>query len=215
MTNQRRSTTHRFREETQGGLRRNRRQGLALVGQERSSRARLAVTPTTANVLDRSHNPARWRSSPNHRALLGSVPRVRYLRPGPDAPSPTQTAVIVPVAAADCLVSEHRDNLDVVACWGVPAHVTVLYPFVDPAEVNKQLIEHGSPAQLCRSSLAPGAATVGLEAVAVCLWLLRSPMVSSNRAKLHCHHPVSTITARGRPPRWASARSRVSYVAPR
>jgi GrpB-like predicted nucleotidyltransferase (UPF0157 family)/2'-5' RNA ligase len=38
------------------------------------------------------------------------------------------------------LVRKHRDSLDVAACWGVPAHVTVLYPFVEPAQVDEGLI---------------------------------------------------------------------------
>lgn len=68
------------------------------------------------------------------------MPSVRYLSPAPDGPSPTQTAVIAPVPAADPLVRKHRDSLDVAACWGVPAHVTVLYPFVEPAQVDEGLI---------------------------------------------------------------------------
>jgi 2'-5' RNA ligase len=58
---------------------------------------------------------------------------VSYLVPAPDAPAPTQTALIVPVPAAHAVVGNHRDHLDVAASWGVPAHVTVLYPFVEPA----------------------------------------------------------------------------------
>ena len=55
-----------------------------------------------------------------------------YLVPAPDAPVPTQTALIVSVPAAEVVVEEQRKQLDVAASWGVPAHVTVLYPFVDP-----------------------------------------------------------------------------------
>ena len=63
-----------------------------------------------------------------------------HLSPASDAPPPTQTAVIVPVPAAEPLVSRHRRHLDAAASWGVPAHVTVLYPFVEPAEVDDDLI---------------------------------------------------------------------------
>ena len=35
--------------------------------------------------------------------------------------------------AAEVAVGEHRRNLDGAAAWGVPPHVTVLYPFVEPA----------------------------------------------------------------------------------
>ena len=63
-----------------------------------------------------------------------------YLSPVSDVPPATQTAVIVPVPAADPLVDRHRRHLDAAASWGVPAHVSVLYPFVEPARVDDQLI---------------------------------------------------------------------------
>jgi hypothetical protein len=40
-----------------------------------------------------------------------------------------ETALIVAVTAADPLVTVHRQRFDVTAGWGVPAHLTVLYPF--------------------------------------------------------------------------------------
>jgi hypothetical protein len=65
---------------------------------------------------------------------------VQHLSPALDAPPPTQTAVIVPVPAVDSLVGEHRSHLDMAASWGVPVHVSVLYPFVEPAKVDDDLI---------------------------------------------------------------------------
>jgi 2'-5' RNA ligase len=56
------------------------------------------------------------------------------------APEPTQTAVIVPVVAAEPVVDDHRRRLDVAASWGVPAHVTVLFPFVPPVDVDDHVI---------------------------------------------------------------------------
>ena len=53
----------------------------------------------------------------------------------------TQTAVIIPVASAEGAVSEHRRRLDVAASWGVPAHVTVLYPFLPPTEVDDRVVD--------------------------------------------------------------------------
>jgi 2'-5' RNA ligase superfamily len=70
---------------------------------------------------------------------LSRVLPVKQLSPASDAPPPTQTAVIVPVPDADSLVDEHRRHLDVTASWGVPAHVSVLYPFVEPAQVDGYL----------------------------------------------------------------------------
>jgi len=54
--------------------------------------------------------------------------------------APTQTAVIVPVGRAESVVQQHRQRLDVAASWGVPAHVTIVYPFVPPAEVTGHVI---------------------------------------------------------------------------
>ena len=41
-----------------------------------------------------------------------------------------ESAVLVPVPEAERAVSRHRARLDGAAARGVPAHVTVLYPFV-------------------------------------------------------------------------------------
>jgi len=45
-----------------------------------------------------------------------------------------QTGVVVPVPAADPLVSRWRDRFDPAAASGVPPHVTIVYPFV-PVDV--------------------------------------------------------------------------------
>ena len=41
-----------------------------------------------------------------------------------------QTALIAVIPAAESVVGEHRARLDAAAALGVPAHVTVLFPFV-------------------------------------------------------------------------------------
>jgi 2'-5' RNA ligase len=53
---------------------------------------------------------------------------------------PTETAVIVPVPSVEPVVGELRRLLDRAAAWGVPAHVTVLYPFLEPAQVDDALV---------------------------------------------------------------------------
>jgi hypothetical protein len=53
---------------------------------------------------------------------------------------PTQSAVIVAVPEAESAVGAHRSWLDDAAGRGVPAHVTVLYPFVPPAEVDEAVM---------------------------------------------------------------------------
>lgn len=63
-----------------------------------------------------------------------------HLTPASNAPEPTEAAVIVPIAAAEPAVGAHRYDLDPAERWGVPAHVTVLYPFVDPSEINEEVM---------------------------------------------------------------------------
>lgn len=48
----------------------------------------------------------------------------------------TETAVLVLVPEAENAVAEHREHLDLAASWGVPAHLSVVYPFVPPADVD-------------------------------------------------------------------------------
>ncbi|MEU8079212.1 2'-5' RNA ligase family protein [Catellatospora citrea] len=50
---------------------------------------------------------------------------------------PTQTALIVPIPEAEPAVGTLRATLDRAASWGVPAHVTVLYPFLPPEQVDE------------------------------------------------------------------------------
>jgi len=54
---------------------------------------------------------------------------------------PTESAVVVNVPAAESVVGEHRERLDMAASWGVPAHVTVLYPFLPPAQIDAPALQ--------------------------------------------------------------------------
>jgi hypothetical protein len=51
-------------------------------------------------------------------------------------PMAAQSAVLVPVPEAEPAVSRHRARLDRAAAWGVPAHVTILYPFATPPAIT-------------------------------------------------------------------------------
>jgi 2'-5' RNA ligase len=53
---------------------------------------------------------------------------------------PTETALIVPIPEAEDAVGPFRATLDRSASWGVPAHVTVLYPFLSPDEINSDVL---------------------------------------------------------------------------
>jgi hypothetical protein len=50
-----------------------------------------------------------------------------------------ESALIVPLPEVETLVGHHRAVLDPSAGWGVPAHVTVLYPFLPPVQINEDV----------------------------------------------------------------------------
>ena len=54
---------------------------------------------------------------------------------------PTHSALIVTVPEAEPAVGRHRDRLDRAASWGVPAHVTVLFPFLPPARIDEKVLD--------------------------------------------------------------------------
>ncbi len=51
-----------------------------------------------------------------------------------------ESAVLVPVPEAELAVGRHRHRLDRAATWGVPAHVTILFPFVAPSAITSATI---------------------------------------------------------------------------
>jgi 2'-5' RNA ligase len=61
-----------------------------------------------------------------------------------------RSAVIVTVPSAEDAVAQHRTRFDRAAGLGVPAHVTILYPFVPPSLIDAHVI----------STLAAAVATV-------------------------------------------------------
>jgi 2'-5' RNA ligase len=51
-----------------------------------------------------------------------------------------QSALIVAVPEAEPVVGRHRDRLDTAAAWGVPAHITVCYPFLPPTQIDEHVL---------------------------------------------------------------------------
>lgn len=51
-----------------------------------------------------------------------------------------QSALIVPIPEAEPAVGPLRAGLDPAASWGVPAHVTILYPFVAPDRIDDDVL---------------------------------------------------------------------------
>lgn len=56
------------------------------------------------------------------------------------AMEPTESALIVAVPEAEHAVGRFRAALDRAAAWGVPAHVTVLYPFLPPQRIDDDVL---------------------------------------------------------------------------
>ncbi|MFD2078286.1 2'-5' RNA ligase [Actinopolymorpha cephalotaxi] len=59
---------------------------------------------------------------------------------------PSESAVIVAVREAEPVVGHLRSRLDPSAAWGVPAHVTVLYPFVPPELIDAAVLARAGEA---------------------------------------------------------------------
>jgi 2'-5' RNA ligase len=54
--------------------------------------------------------------------------------------SPTESALMVLVPEAEPLVKPFRDRYDPSAAAGVPAHITLLYPFKHPGEIDQTVL---------------------------------------------------------------------------
>ncbi len=64
----------------------------------------------------------------------------RGFEPHPPYVDAMHSAVIVPVPAAEPVVGTHRARLDRAAGWGVPAHVTIVFPFAPPGELDDDAV---------------------------------------------------------------------------
>lgn len=53
---------------------------------------------------------------------------------------PGQTALLAPVEAAEPVVGHWRREFDETASEGIPAHISVLFPFVDRSEVDDETL---------------------------------------------------------------------------
>lgn len=128
---------------------------------------------------------------------------MNFLRPSPDAPAPTQTAVIALVPEAESLGGNYRQRLDASAVWGVPAHVTVLLPFIAPHEVDEQVIARltaavvSVPAFDCRFTQARW---FGHDV----LYLARNQASPSASSRLQCGEPSLSTRPTAGPTRTSS-----------
>jgi 2'-5' RNA ligase len=53
----------------------------------------------------------------------------------------TETALVVLVPEAEILVERFRNQYDPAAALGLPAHVTILYPFKNTPEITSEVVE--------------------------------------------------------------------------
>lgn len=53
----------------------------------------------------------------------------------------SESALIVPVLEAEPVVRDHRDRFDPAAPAGIPAHITVLYPFLPPETITQSEVD--------------------------------------------------------------------------
>ena len=55
---------------------------------------------------------------------------------------PVELSLMIVVPEAERLVKPFREKYDPSAAVGVPAHITLLYPFKPPAEINETVLDN-------------------------------------------------------------------------
>jgi 2'-5' RNA ligase len=55
--------------------------------------------------------------------------------------SKIESALLIQVPEAEPLVGSYRNKYDPSEAWGIPAHITVLYPFIPPNEITESNIK--------------------------------------------------------------------------
>ena len=53
---------------------------------------------------------------------------------------PVESAILIKVPQVEHVVERHRRTLDPSEKWGIPAHVTLLYPFLPPSEIDANVL---------------------------------------------------------------------------
>lgn len=51
----------------------------------------------------------------------------------------SESIILIPVPVADPIVGKWREKYDEVALHGIPSHITLLFPFKDPKEINEAI----------------------------------------------------------------------------
>ena len=53
---------------------------------------------------------------------------------------PVESAILIKVPQVEHVVERHRRTHDPSEKWGIPAHVTLLYPFLPPSDINGDVL---------------------------------------------------------------------------
>jgi hypothetical protein len=53
---------------------------------------------------------------------------------------PVESAIVIKVPEVESVVGTHRQALDPSEKWGMPAHVTLLYPFLPPSDIDAEVL---------------------------------------------------------------------------
>jgi 2'-5' RNA ligase len=94
--------------------------------------------------------------------------------PDESATGEYQSAVLVRLPETASVVEPHRSRLDPAQPWGVPPHVTVLFPFVPPAALTEDIYERLAGA-LARVDAFEGSLTRTAWFGEEVLWLAPTP----------------------------------------
>lgn len=52
----------------------------------------------------------------------------------------SQSVILIPVPSADLIIGKWREQYDSVALRGIPAHITLLFPFKNPQEITEEVL---------------------------------------------------------------------------
>jgi GNAT superfamily N-acetyltransferase/2'-5' RNA ligase len=100
--------------------------------------ALLAAAPHCSLSVDRRNPAVRLYERLGFLVTATDADSVTMVRVGDQS---IESALVVPVPAAEPVVGRLRAKLDAGAQLGLPAHVTVLYPFAPPSQIDTPLID--------------------------------------------------------------------------
>jgi len=73
----------------------------------------------------------------DHKGDIASGATVKPVPPVPAGPPQMQSSLLIPVPEADSVIGRFRYAHDPLAAAGVPAHITLIVPWVDPTRIDE------------------------------------------------------------------------------